>query len=240
MRGIPSLELNGRAAFLGCGITSMSFSLDLTKPLSRVGLILHVLITGALFFCVSKGAFHYMNHTLPEQGAEQRLAEVTKEAEEKAFAKAKSAAKGKAFDEASAHAAAKAKAAEEVAKEKEEIHHHAVEGWAPFAVFLMILSSIFCAGFISVAVQRRMNDGNLHGTFSLINHLGAWLIAGFIGFYPYLAAHGLRNTWATAFIVGAVLLIPALLAGEGLGEHDDHGHDHDHDHGHDHSHGHSH
>lgn len=240
MGPIPSLELNERAGFLGCGITLMNFSLDLTKPLSRAGLLVHVLLLGGLFFCLSKGAFHYMSHTLPESGAEKRLEEVTRQAEDKAFAKAKAAAKGKAFNEAAAREEAKKVATEEVAKEKEEIHHHAVEGWAPFAIFLLILSSIFCGGFLSIAVQRRMNDGAVQGVFSLINYLGAWLIAGYIGFYPFLAQNGLRNSWSVAFFAGLVLILPALLAGEGKGhDHDhDHGHDHDHDHGHGHSHSH--
>jgi Fe2+ transport system protein B len=212
----------------------MNFSLDLTKPLSRAGLALYLVVIGGLFFCISKGAFHYMSHTLPESSAEKRLEEVTSQAEAKAFAKAKSASKGKAFDEAAAHTEAKKVATEEVAKEKEEIHHHATETWAPFSIFLMILASVFCGGFLSIAVQRRMNDGAVQGAFSLVNHLGAWLVAGYIGFYPYLAQNGLRNSWAVAFFVGLILILPALLAGEGKGhDHDhDHGHDHDHDHGH--------
>ncbi|NBV52384.1 MAG: hypothetical protein EBR83_02440, partial [Verrucomicrobia bacterium] len=110
---------------------------------------------------------------------------------------------------------------------------HAVEGWAPFAAFLLILSAIFFSGFLSVYVQRRANDGGLKGLWIFTNHLGAWAFASYVAFYPFLAAHGLRNAYAPAFIGGLVLLLPVLFAGEGH-------HDHDHDHGDGHDHGHSH
>ncbi len=84
---------------------------------------------------------------------------------------------------------------------------------------------MFFAGFLSVAVQRRANDAGLLGLWLFPNHLGAWLFAGFVAFYPFLSAHGLRNAWTPAFIAGLVLLLPALLSGEGKGE-ADHGHDH--------------
>jgi hypothetical protein len=112
-----------------------------------------------------------------------------------------------------------------------------VEGWAPFAVFLLILSAVFFAGFLSVYVQRRANDGGLKGLWIFPNHLGAWALAGYVAFYPFLSAHALRNAWAPAFIAGLVLLLPVLFAGEG---HHDHDHSHDHDHGDGHDHGHSH
>ena len=108
-----------------------------------------------------------------------------------------------------------------------------MEGWAPFAVFLLILSAVFFAGFLSVYVQRRANDGGLKGLWIFPNHLGAWALAGYVAFYPFLSAHALRNAWAPAFIAGLVLLLPVLFAGEGH-------HDHDHDHGDGHDHGHTH
>ena len=174
-----------------------------------------------------------MSHTLPEAGAHAKEAAVKAALVEKSVAKAKAAAKGKVFDEKAAVAAAEAAAAPELKKQAEEIHHHAVEGWAPFAVFLLILSAIFFAGFLSVYVQRRANDGGLKGLWIFTNHLGAWAFASYVAFYPFLAAHGLRNAYAPAFIGGLVLLLPVFFAGEGH-------HDHDHDHGDGHDHGHTH
>jgi hypothetical protein len=211
----------------------MSFSLDLTKPLGRLGLAINTVVLGAVFYGISVGAYHYMSHTLPESEAHVKEAAAKTALVEKAVAKAKTAAKGKAFDEKAATAAAEAALAPEFKKQAEEIHHHAVEGWAPFAVFLLILSAIFFAGFLSVYVQRRANDGGLKGLWIFTNHLGAWAFASYVAFYPFLAAHGLRNAYAPAFIAGLVLLLPVLFAGEGH-------HDHDHDHGDGHDHGHSH
>jgi hypothetical protein len=211
----------------------MSFSLDLTKPLGRLGLAINTVLLGAVFYGVSVGAYHYMSHTLPEAGAHAKEAAVKAALVEKSVAKAKAAAKGKAFDEKAAVAAAEAAAAPELKKQAEEIHHHAVEGWAPFAVFLLILSAVFFAGFLSVYVQRRANDGGLKGLWIFTNHLGAWAFASYVAFYPFLAAHGLRNAYAPAFIGGLVLLLPVFFAGEGH-------HDHDHDHGDGHDHGHTH
>ena len=211
----------------------MSFSLDLTKPLGRLGLAINTVLLGAVFYGVSVGAYHYMSHTLPEAGAHAKEAAVKAALVEKSVVKAKAAAKGKAFDEKAAVAAAEAAAAPELKKQAEEIHHHAVEGWAPFAVFLLILSAVFFAGFLSVYVQRRANDGGLKGLWIFTNHLGAWAFASYVAFYPFLAAHGLRNAYAPAFIGGLVLLLPVFFAGEGH-------HDHDHDHGDGHDHGHTH
>jgi len=211
----------------------MSFSLDLTKPLGRLGLAINTVVLGAIFYGISVGAYHYMSHTLPESEAHAKEAAAKVALVDKAVAKAKVASKGKAFDEKAAVAAAEAAVEPELKKEAEEIHHHAVSGWAPFAVFLLILSSLFFSGFLSVYVQRRANDGGLKGLWIFTNHLGAWAFASFVGFYPLLAAQGLRNAYAPAFIGGLVLLLPALFAGEGH-------HDHDHDHGDGHDHGHTH
>jgi len=209
----------------------MSFSLDLSKPLGRVGLAINTVLLTAIFYGVSVGAYHYMSHTLPESTAHAQEAAAKAALVEKAVAKAKTAAKGKAFDAAAAQAQAESAVAADFKKQAEEIHHHAVEGWAPFAVFLLILSAVFFAGFLSVYVQRRANDGGLKGLWIFTNHLGAWAFAGYVAFYPFLAAHGLRNAWAPALIGGLVLLLPVLFAGEGH---------HDHDHGDGHDHGHSH
>jgi hypothetical protein len=211
----------------------MSFSLDLTKPLGRLGLAINTLVLGAVFYGISAGAYHYMTHTLPASEAHHQETVAKSALVEKAVAKAKAAAKGKSFDAAAAKAQAETAVAADFKKQAEEIHHHALEMWAPFAVFLLILSAIFFAGFLSVYVQRRANDGGLKGLWIFTNHLGAWAFAGYVAFYPFLAAHGLRNAYAPVFIAGLVLLLPALFAGEGH-------HDHDHDHGDGHDHGHSH
>jgi len=211
----------------------MSFSLDLTKPLGRLGLAFNTVVLGAVFYGISVGAYHYMSHTLPESDAHAKEAATKDALVEKAVAKAKAAAKGKAFDEKAAAAAAEAAAEPELKKQAEEIHHHAVEGWAPFAVFLLILSAIFFAGFLSVYVQRRANDGGLKGLWIFQNHLGAWALAGFVAFIPLLQAKGLLGAWSPIFFMGLMVFLPLLFAGEGH-------HDHDHDHGDGHDHGHSH
>ncbi len=205
----------------------MTFSLDLTKPLSRFGLALNLALLSVVFYALSTAAFHYMSETLPHGEVAQKVAEVSRKSEEAAFSKAKSAAKGKAFDEKTAHEQAKVAAEAEVKKQEEEIHHHAVSGWAPFAVFLIILSAVFFAGFLSVYVQRRANDAGFTGLWLFVHHLGAWALAGYIAFYPFLAHNDLRKAWMPAFIAGLVLLLPVFVSGEGHGEHDDdHGHAH--------------
>ena len=211
----------------------MSFSLDLTKPLGRLGLAINTVVLGAIFYGISVGAYHYMSHTLPESEAHAKEAEAKVALVDKAVSKAKTAAKGKAFDEKTAVAAAESAVEPELKKEAEEIHHHAVSGWAPFAIFLLILSSLFFSAFLSVYVQRRANDGGLKGLWIFTNHLGAWAFASYLAFYPFLASQGLRNAYAPAFIGGMVLLLPVLFAGEGH-------HEHDHDHGDGHDHGHTH
>jgi hypothetical protein len=211
----------------------MSFSLDLTKPLGRLGLAINTVLLTAIFYGISVGAYYYMSHTLPESTAHAQEATAKAALVDKAVAKAKTASKGKAFDASAAKAQAEAAVNADFKKQADEIHHHAVEGWAPFAVFLLILSAVFFAGFLSVYVQRRANDGGLKGFWIFTNHLGAWAFAGYVAFYPFLAAHNLRNAWAPALIAGLVLLLPVLFAGEGH-------HNHDHDHGDGHDHGHSH
>jgi len=199
----------------------MSFSLDLTKPLGRLGLAINAVILAAVFYGLSSGAYKYMSETLPASEAHHKEAEVKAALVDKAVAKAKAAAKGKAFDAKAAAEQAEKSAEAELAKEATEIHHHAVSGWAPFAIFLLILSALFFAGFLGVYVQRRANDAHLLGLWLFTNHLGAVLFAAYVAFYPFLAAHDLRKAWAPLFYAGLVLLLPALLGGEGKGEHAD-------------------
>ena len=211
----------------------MSFSLDLTKPLGRLGLAINTVVLGAVFYGISVGSYQYMSHALPESQARQMETVAKAKFVEKAVGKAKSAAKGKAFDENAARVQAEAALAPELKKEEGKYLAEAVDTWSPFAIFLLILSAVFFAGFLSVYVQRRANDGGLKGFWIFTNHLGAWAFACYVAFYPYLAEHDLRNAWAPAFIGGLVLLLPVLFAGEGH-------HDHDHDHGDGHDHGHTH
>lgn len=203
----------------------MSFSLDITKPLGRLGLALNLIVLTVLFYLISAVSFKYMTVTLPHQGAAHHAAEIAEQTAEKAFDKAKKAAKGKAFDEKAAHEQAKVAGEAEVKKRAKETDEHAVSGWAPFAVFLLILSMVFFAGFLSVAVQRRANDAGLLGFWIFTNHVGAWLFAGFVAFYPFLVANDLRNAWTPAFIAGLVLLLPVLVLGGGKAEYAD-SHDH--------------
>ncbi|NBV53740.1 MAG: hypothetical protein EBR83_09550, partial [Verrucomicrobia bacterium] len=65
----------------------MSFSLDLTKPLGRLGLAINTLVLGAVFYGISVGAYHYMSHTLPESDAHAKEAAEKVALVEKAVAK---------------------------------------------------------------------------------------------------------------------------------------------------------
>ena len=230
-RAVSKFGIEGQAGGPRLPLRTMSFSLDLTKPLGRLGLAINTVILGAVFYGVSAGAYHYMSHTLPESEAHHQEAVVKAALVDKAVAKAKTAAKGKTFDAAAAKAQAEAAVAADFKKQAEEIHHHAVEGWAPFAVFLLILSAVFFAGFLSVYVQRRANDGGLKGLWIFQNHFGAWALAGFVAFIPLLQAKGLLGAWSPIFFMGLMVFVPLLFAREGH---------HDHDHGDGHDHGHTH
>ncbi len=201
----------------------MTFSLNLTKPLNRLGLLLNLGFLIVVFSGFSWFSFAYMTEVLPASGAHEQEVIVAQKAQDQAFAKAKAAAKGKAFDEKTALAEAKAKGIEAAEKEKEKIHHHAVEGWAPFAIFLLILSAIFFAGFLSIAVLRRVNDAGASAWLGFLSLLGAWAFAAFVAFEPFLDAHQLTKVWAPAPIVGLIILLPLFLKGSEEG-HDSHAH----------------
>lgn len=190
----------------------MTFSLDLTQPLGRIGYLANLVFMGVV--C---SAFAWLSHvlmvdTLPGSHAHHE-AEVTAQTTYAAsLAKAKKEAKGAAL---SAEQTAKLKeAAAEAGKKKgEEALEHGRGTWAPFQVFLLILAAIFLGGFASVASQRRMNDAGLQGTLWLVaGHLGTWLIAGFVAFLPYLESHGLTKTWAIVPLAGAFMVLPLVLA----------------------------
>ena len=201
----------------------MTFSLNLTKPLNRLGLLLNLGFLIVVFSGFSWFSFAYMTEVLPSSGAHAEEQVVAQKAQDLAFAKAKASAKGKAFDEKTALAEAKAKGLEAAEKESEKIHHHAVEGWAPFAIFLLILSTIFFAGFLSIAILRRANDAGVSAWLSFISLLGGWSFAAFVAFEPFLDAHQLTKAWAPASIIGLILLLPLFLKGS-ADAHDEHAH----------------
>jgi len=201
----------------------MTFSLDLTKPLNRLGLLLNLGLLIVFFSGFSWFSFAYMTEVLPASGAHEQAMMVAQKAQDQAFAKAKAASKGKAFDEKAALAEANAKGIEAAKKESEKIHHHAVEGWAPFAIFLLILSTIFFAGFLSIALLRRANDAGASAGLSFLSLLAGWTFATFVAFGPFLDEQHLTQAWAPAAIVGLILMLPLFLKGS-ADAHDSHAH----------------
>lgn len=196
----------------------MTFSLDLTQPLGRIGYLANLVFMGVV--C---SAFAWLSHvlmvdTLPGSHAHHEAETVAQTTYADALAKAKKESKGAALT-AEQTAKLKEEAAAAGKKKGEESLKHGRETWAPFEVFLLILGAVFLGGFASVAGQRRMNDGGLQGAIWLVSgHLGTWLVAGYVAFFPYLDAHGLAKAWAIVPLAGAFLLLPLLLAGEGKGE----------------------
>jgi len=176
----------------------MTFSLDLTKPLSRVGFLVNLVFLSVVFSGLSWLSFGYMTHTLPQGAIQAEEQAIAQKAQDQAFTKAKAAAKGKVFDEKSALAEAKQVGLAAAAKDHEKTKHHAEALWAPFAIFLLIISAIFFAGFLSIA------------------------LATFIAFEPFLSHHGLTRAWSVAGFAGLALILPIAIAG--VGQADDHGH----------------
>ena len=141
----------------------MTFSLDLTKPLSRVGFLVNLVFLTVVFSGLSWLSFGYMTHSLPQGAIHAEEKAIAQKAQDQAFAKAKAAAKGKAFDEKAALAEANKAGLAAAAKEHDKIKHEAEALWSPFAVFLLIISAIFFAGFLSIALQRRVNEAGKNG-----------------------------------------------------------------------------
>ena len=190
----------------------MTFSLDLTQPLGRIGYLANLVFMGVVCSAFAWIAHVVMVDKLPASHAHHEAETVAQSTYAAAVAKAKKAAKGAALS-AEETAKLKAEATEAGKKKGEEALEHARETWAPFQVFLLILAAVFLGGFASVATQRRMNDAGLQGTLWLVaGHLGTWLVSGFIGFLPYLDSHGLTKTWGIVPLAGAFLLLPTLLA----------------------------
>lgn len=201
----------------------MTFSLDLTKPLSRLGLFLNIVFLTVVFSAFSWLSFGFMTNTLPASTAHAEEQAVAQKIQDSTFTKLKASAKGKSFDEKVATAEAKAKGLEAAEKDHEKIHHHAVEGWAPFAIFLLIISAIFFIGFLSIVLIRRALEAGTSTFLSFISFLGAAGYAGFVAFEPFLTHHQLTRTWAPAGIIGLILILPLLIKGQSHG-HDDHAH----------------
>ncbi len=200
----------------------MTFSLDLTKPLSRGGFLVNLIFLSVVFSGLSWLSFGYMTHTLPKGAIQAEEQAIAQKAQDQAFTKAKAAAKGKVFDEKTSLAEAKQAGSAAAAKEHDKTKHHAEALWAPFAIFLLIISAIFFAGFLSIVLQRRANEAAKTGLLVFIAHLGAWALATFIAFEPFLSHHGLTKAWSVVGIAGLVLMLPIAIAG--AGQADDHGH----------------
>ena len=192
----------------------MTFSLDLTKPLSRVGLVLNLVFLTVVFSAISWLSFGFMTNTLPTSGAHEAEQAIAQKVQDETFSKLKSAAKGKVFDEKAALEEARTKGLEAAAKDAKKIHHEAVELWAPFSIFLLILSAIFFAGFLSIALLRRVNDAAASALLGFIAIAGALAYATFVAFEPFLTHHDLTKTWAPAGIIGLVLFLPLFFKGE--------------------------
>ncbi|PHX58704.1 MAG: hypothetical protein CK522_02925, partial [Opitutia bacterium] len=74
----------------------------------------------------------------------------------------------------------------------------------------------------SIALQRRANEAGKNGLLVFIAHVGAWALATFIAFEPFLSHHGLTKSWSVVGIAGLVLMLPIAIVG--VGHADDHGH----------------
>lgn len=196
----------------------MTFSLDLTKPLSRVGLIFNLVFLTVVFSAISWLSFGFMTNVLPNSSAQQVEKAIAQKVQDETFSKLKSAAKGKSFDEKAATEEARAKGFEAAAKDAKKTRQEAVELWAPFAIFLLILSVIFFAGFLSIALLRRALEAAVSTILSFIAIAGALAYAGYVSFQPYLSHHELARSWLPAGIVGLVLILPLLLMGKNQGD----------------------
>jgi hypothetical protein len=151
----------------------MSFSLDLTKPLGRLGLAINAVVLGAVFYGVSAGAYHYMSHTLPEAEAHAKEAAAKTELVDKAVAKAKAAAKGKASTPPPPRPRLRPPSPPTSRRRPTRSTITPSKAGLPSPSSSSILSAVFFAGFLSVYVQRRANDGGLEGLWLFTNHLGA-------------------------------------------------------------------
>ena len=76
----------------------MTFSLDLTKPLSRVGFLVNLVFLSVVFSGLSWLSFGYMTHTLPQGAIQAEEQAIAQKAQDQAFTKAKAAAKAEEYE----------------------------------------------------------------------------------------------------------------------------------------------
>ena len=190
-----------------------TFSLDTRTPLGRLGLIVQIAFLAVVGLGLASVSHYLMAAKLPAGHAQHDG--------EKA-AQAVIAAEGSKATTEVAKAEVQAKAAEAGKKAYEESLAHGRQTWLPFEVFLSIIWGLMTAGYLSVAVQRRLNDAGQHGTLAILaGHLGAWALMVFCGFSFLLESSGRLasgSSWWIVPIVGGVLLLPSLLGGSGHGE----------------------
>ena len=190
----------------------MTFSLDLTKPLGRLGYLVNLAFLGVACSAFVWLAHALMTETFPASHAQHEAEVAAQTTYADGVAKAKKAAKGAALS-AEQTAKLKEEATEAGKKKGEEALEHGRETWAPFQVFLLILGTVFLGGFASVAVQRRMNDAGLQGMLWLAaGHVGTWALAAYVAFLPYLDAAGLAKTWGLVPAVAAFVILPIVFA----------------------------
>lgn len=195
----------------------MTFALDTQRPLGRLGLLLNVVFLAVVFGAAASLSHWLMAAKLPQGHAQ-------KEGEKAAQALVASEGPKAATDAAKAELKAKAEAAGK--KAYDEALAHGRETWLPFEIFLAIIWSLLAAGYLSVAAQRRMNDAGQHGVWLIsLGHLGAWALAGTVGFHALLAASGRLSSgsaWLLLPVAGFLLLLPSLLGGSGHGQDESH------------------
>lgn len=188
----------------------MTFALDTQKPLGRLGLLLNV-----VFFAVVLAAAASLSHWL--MAAKLPGGHAQHEGDKAAAALVAAEGSKATTDAAKAELKAKVEAAGKKAYDEALVHGR--QTWFPFEIFLAITWALLGSGYLSVAVQRRMNDAGQHGLWLLVaGHLGVWALATTVAFHALLADAGqlaLNSPWMLVPLIGAVLLLPAFFGGSG-------------------------
>ena len=188
----------------------MTFALDTQKPLGRIGLLLNAVFLAVVVAAAASLSHWLMAAKLPGGHAQHEG--------DKAIAALVAAEGSKATTDA-AKAELKAEAEAAGKKAYDEALAHGRQTWFPFEIFLSIIWGLLGAGYLSVAVQRRMNDAGQHGLWLLTaGHLGAWALIGTVAFHALLADAGKlagNSPWLLFPLVGALLLLPAFFGGSG-------------------------
>ncbi len=194
----------------------MTFALDTRLPLGRLGLLLNL-----AFFAVVLAAAASLSHWL--MAAKLPGGHAQHEGDNAVAALVAAEGAKAATDAAKAELKAKAEAAGK--KAYDEALAHGRQTWFPFEIFLAIIWALMGGGYLSVAIQRRMNDAGQRGLWLLvIGHLGVWALAGTVAFHALLADAGKLSTsspWVLVPAVGLLLVLPAFLGGSGHGEEHD-------------------